>query len=148
MRITTLKPPERGKFQLGGFLFKNEPNVFRRPKFYLRGYDDRTFRGDRFVLGSVEYRLPIWYPEHAALDGLLYWNHIGLTLFGDAGDAWEEDLRTLDLKYGVGAELNFHVGYWYGKIPFSFDIGVAHGFDEMYDTTQVYFRTRVRIFQY
>lgn len=138
----------QGIFQVGGLLFEIESDVLWRPRYYLRGYDDRTFRGDRFVLGSAEYRFPLWYPERASMSGLLYWNHISMTLFGDVGDAWDEELRTMDLNYGAGAELNFHVGYWYGKFPFNVDVGVAHGFDEIYGETQVYFRMRTGSFKY
>ena len=138
----------QGTFQLGGYFFQVQSDVLSKPVFYLRGYDDRTFRGDRFVLGSAEYRFPLWYVEHSTLNGLLYWNNIAMTLFVDAGDAWDNETRDMKTNYGAGGELNLNVGYWYGKIPVKFDIGVAYGFDEVYGETRIYFRMRAETFSY
>jgi outer membrane protein assembly factor BamA len=132
----------QGVFQLGGLFFEVQADLLNRPQYYLRGYERRQFRGDRFVLGTAEYRLPIWYVERSTLNGLLYWNSIAATAFVDAGHAWEDAIEDPDLKYGAGGELSLNVGYRYGQVPLSFDIGVAYGFDEDVGVTQVYFQLR------
>ena len=141
-------PLEQGIFQLGGFFFDVESDVLSRTKFFFRGYGDRTFRGDRFLLGSAEYRLPFWQIEHSTLGGLLYWNSISGTLFFDSGHAWDHESEDLELQYSAGAEIGLNVGYWYGRVPVRCDIGVAHGFDEDLGETQIYFQMRVNTFSY
>ena len=138
----------QGIFQLGGFFFDVESDVLARTKFFFRGYGDRSFRGDRFVLGTAEYRLPLWQVERPSLGGLLYWNNISATLFFDSGHAWDNENEDLEMQYSAGAEIGLKAGYWYGKVPVKVDIGVAHGFDEDLGETQIYFQMRVNTFSY
>lgn len=141
-------PLEQGIFQLGGFFFATESNVLARTKFFFRGYGDRTFRGDRFLLGSAEYRMPLWQAERSTLGGLLYWNSISGTLFLDSGHAWDHENEDVEMQYSAGAEIGLNVGYWYGRVPVRCTIGVAHGFDEDLGETQIYFQTEVNTFSY
>lgn len=65
----------------------------------LRGYRDDQFRGDRMILGSVEYRFPLVKKVQGAL-------------FADFGGVWDTGLRPRNLKgsVGVGVALNTPMG--------------------------------------
>lgn len=77
---------EFNKFRLGG-------------QGSLRGYRDDQFRGDRMILGSLEYRFPLYKKIQGAL-------------FADWGGAWDTGLRPRNLKasVGVGLSLNTPMG--------------------------------------
>ena len=65
----------------------------------LRGYRDDQFRGNRMILGSLEYRFPL----HKRVQG---------ALFADFGGVWDTGLRPRNLKgsYGIGLALNTPMG--------------------------------------
>jgi outer membrane protein assembly factor BamA len=74
--------------------------------FPVRGYATRELRGRRAVTASVEYRLPL------KLIGQLLWHlplgadKLSLTLFGDAGDAWDAGgAPRFTRLLAIGAEL-------------------------------------------
>ncbi len=65
----------------------------------LRGYRDDQFRGNRMLLGSIEYRFPLAKKIQGAL-------------FTDFGSAWNDGFRPRDFKasIGVGITLNTPMG--------------------------------------
>ena len=65
----------------------------------LRGYRDDQFRGNRMVLGSIEYRFPLYKKIQGAL-------------FTDFGGAWDDGFKPKNLKAsaGVGLALNTPMG--------------------------------------
>ncbi len=131
---------QQGIFQLGGFLFDFETELIYQPHFLLRGYSMNAFAGDRFVLGTAEYRFPLWYVQKSSWQGLMFWDHIAASLFMDAGYAWKNGTEDFDLKYSAGAEAALNIGYKYGRLPLGLHVGVAHGFDEDEGITHAYFR--------
>ncbi|CUH94546.1 putative secreted protein [Propionispora sp. 2/2-37] len=98
--------PQSGKFSLGG-------------SDTLRGYEDNEFEGDKMLLTSVEYRMPI----AKKVQGVV---------FGDLGNAWEgEGYKLDDLKSSIGlgvrvttplgpVRIDYAVGSEGGKTHFSF----------------------------
>ena len=131
----------QGVFQLGGFFLAFENDLLAEPRFDLRGYGSNAFTGDRFVLSSAEYRLPLWYIQRTTLRGLLFLDSLSASFFVDAGDAWHHDnAANLDLKYSAGGELCVNVGYLHGRLPVGLKIGGAHGFDAEEGQTQLYFK--------
>lgn len=98
--------PQSGKFSLGG-------------SDTLRGYDDDQFEGDKMLLTSVEYRMPI----AKKVQGVV---------FGDLGNAWEgQGYKLDDLKSSIGlgvrvntplgpVRIDYAVGSEGGKTHFSF----------------------------
>ncbi|MCP4397542.1 MAG: BamA/TamA family outer membrane protein [bacterium] len=136
---------QQGLFQIGGYLLDFETELIYEPKFHLRGYESTAYSGDRFVLGTVEYRFPLWYVQKPTLNGLLFWNSIAGNLFVDAGHAWKEESAEMDLQYSVGGELNLNIAYRYGRMPLGLRVGVAHGFDEELGETQLYFKFRLNL---
>lgn len=65
----------------------------------LRGYRDDQFRGNRMILGSLEYRFPLAKKIQGAL-------------FTDFGGVWNSGLRPRNLKIsaGIGVALNTPMG--------------------------------------
>lgn len=72
----------------------------------LRGYRDDQFRGERMILGSLEYRFPLAKKIQGAI-------------FTDWGGAWATGLRPENIKgsVGLGIALNTPMG------PLRFDYG-------------------------
>lgn len=65
----------------------------------LRGYRDDQFRGNRLIVGSLEYRFPLYKKIQGAL-------------FADFGGVWDTGLRPRNLKgsYGFGVSMNTPMG--------------------------------------
>jgi hemolysin activation/secretion protein len=83
----------------------------------LRGFKAGAFTGDNTATASVELRVPFHSP--------LRLGQTGLTVFGDAGTAYEHGVKLSDTRaeYGVG-------GGWYLRVPlFQLEVDVAYGFD-------------------
>jgi hypothetical protein len=83
----------------------------------LRGFKAGSFTGDNLAAASLELRVPFHSP--------LRIGQTGITLFGDAGAAYDHGtrLRDADVEYGVGAG-------WYLRVPLvQFEFDVAYGID-------------------
>ena len=65
----------------------------------LRGYRDDQFRGNRLLLGSLEYRFPLYKKIQGAL-------------FTDFGGVWDTGLRPRNMKgsIGFGVSMNTPMG--------------------------------------
>ena len=65
----------------------------------ILGYRDDQFRGDRMILGSIEYRFPLAKKIQGAL-------------FTDFGGAWNTGFKPKNFKasYGIGVALNTPMG--------------------------------------
>jgi outer membrane protein assembly factor BamA len=84
----------------------------------LRGFKSGALTGDNAATASLEIRVPFHSP--------LRLGQTGLTVFGDAGTAYEHGVKLSDTRadYGVG-------GGWYLRVPlFQLEVDVAYGFDE------------------
>jgi outer membrane protein assembly factor BamA len=83
----------------------------------LRGFRAGAFTGDNVVTASIELRVPFHSP--------LRLGQMGLTVFGDAGTAYDHGVKLSDARFehGVG-------GGWYLRVPlFQLEVDVAYGFD-------------------
>jgi hypothetical protein len=83
----------------------------------LRGFKAGSFTGDNLATASLELRVPFHSP--------LRIGQTGITLFGDAGAAYDHStrLRDADVEYGVGGGL-------YLRVPLvQFEIDLAYGID-------------------
>jgi hemolysin activation/secretion protein len=83
----------------------------------LRGFRAGAFTGDNVVSAAVELRMPFHSP--------LRLGQTGVTVFGDAGTAYDHgvSLRDARIEYGAG-------GGWYLRVPlFQLQVDVAYGFD-------------------
>lgn len=120
----------QGVFQLGGYTFEMESGIEYETKFFLRGYEENTFAGDRVVPGTVEYRFPLWFPQRTMWNGRILWDSIVRTAFFETGDAWNHSDDDADLNHSAEGELTLNLGLRHGRFPLSLGVGFAHGFDE------------------
>lgn len=130
----------QGVFQLGGYLFNMPSEVWYGPQFFLRGYEENVFAGDRIALGTVEYRFPLWFPQRTLWDGRILVDSLAGTAFFETGDAWDNRDDEVDFKYSAGGELTVNLGLRYGKMPVSLGVGFAYGFDQDQGKSQVFFK--------
>jgi hypothetical protein len=126
----------QGLFQVGGFTLDTELARLERQRYFLRGYDSAAFSGNRFVLGSIEYRLPLWYPQRGLGNGWLFFDSLVATAFYDVGDAWDGDVDVDNFKHGVGSELRINVGLQHGALPVMLRVGYAKGLDDEHGISQ------------
>jgi len=97
---------------------------------YLRGYPSGAFAGDGYLLGSLEYRLPLLSIERGLSTLPIFLDRTSATFFGDMGGAFLEVPRAQDLLHrAVGVELRAELVLGY-QLPLALRIGVARGFDE------------------
>lgn len=81
----------------------------------LRGFAAGSFVGDNLAAASIELRIPLHSPMNLGQSGL--------TVFGDAGRAYDHGIRLSDATAHYGAGIG-----WYLRAPLvQFGIDVAHG---------------------
>lgn len=94
----------------------------------LRGYDRKTVRGASMLLGSLEYRFPLW--DHLRIS---FWDHIlGLetisaVVFADVGQSWYSSLSSTTLRKdaGVGLRFTMNIGSLFEKVIVRADVAQA-----------------------
>jgi hypothetical protein len=110
-----------------------------RNTFPVRGFEDATLVGTRAMVGSVEYRIPLFLTGRAPGTLPFFLDRSSLTLFSDYGSAWCPNVKAgrevcntgdstltaeLDMA-SVGAELNLNLGVLSWDSPYRFRLGVA-----------------------
>ncbi len=119
-------PFPQGVFELGGpglleaLLLEPEETVLP-----LRGYPSRSQRGQRAMIGSVEYRAPIQNVEHGFELRPFFLKRVHAGVFLDGGAAWDSGVDPRAL-YGIGAELKADLDLFY-HFPSRMRLGIAHG---------------------
>ena len=129
----------RRSFAVGGFPDGALSDVVRSNLTVLRGYPDNAFSGRSYASGNAELRLPLGHPQGGIRSLPLFLRHLHLAAFVDAGDAWSGRWRVSALKTAAGAALGADLNLAHA-VPFTFSVGVAHGFAERGET-RAYFRT-------
>ena len=119
----------QGVFQLGGFGVNGALAELDQQRYFLRGYDANALSGNRFALGSIEYRFPIWYPQRGIRQIWSFFDSLTAAVFYDVGNAWEKDLEWDEFKHGVGAEARLNVVIK-NAVPVTFRLGYAYGLDD------------------
>jgi hypothetical protein len=96
----------------------------------LRGYSFYSIEGRHIALGSVTCRFPIW-PDIGRSLFHLYFDQLYGSVFGEAGQAWNDDRWHLDdVKRGVGAELRLDALSYYAY-PTNISFQAAYGLDDI-----------------
>jgi len=103
----------QGTFRLGsalgeGVLTGQTPHLYT-----LRGLPQITFAGERALLLSGEYRLPLVDPERGLGTGPVQLNKLYAVFFADYGSVFNGGLNFNNFLLGVGMELraDFVLGY-------------------------------------
>lgn len=92
----------------------------------LRGYEPGAFAGSNLVLGSAEYRFPIWRADAGLWTLPFYAGQLSGAFFAEAGDAFD-GLRTRRLHPAAGAELRWALAV--GHLGGTVRLGYGYGFD-------------------
>ena len=124
----------RGLFSVGGLPIRDPLRDayfgYHYGGLHLRGYEPGAFTGSAYLIGSVEYRLPIWIIERGLWSLPFFLRQLHAGVFVDFGGASPEpDLDTFVdemLKVGVGAELRLDMLLAY-YLPFSLRVGYGRG---------------------
>lgn len=96
----------------------------------LRGYSTNTFRGQRAVLASLEYRFPVVNLEEGPGNGAFFFRRVHGAVFAEGAQAFDSGgIRTRDVRTSAGVEARFDmdIGYF---LPVTWRLVFAHGFDE------------------
>jgi outer membrane protein assembly factor BamA len=103
----------QGTFRLGSALGEGTLAAVTPRLYTLRGLPQITFAGERAMLFSGEYRLPLVYPQRGAGTGPIQINKIYMVFFADYGSVFNGNLDFNNFLLGVGAELrgDFVIGY-------------------------------------
>ncbi|HUJ24411.1 MAG TPA: LpqB family beta-propeller domain-containing protein, partial [Myxococcales bacterium] len=122
----------RHTYFLGGFQ-QGDPvravlNPQNAPVTILRGYEIDAFAGEEYVLGTAEYRFPIWDVQAGAWTLPVYLRRLHGALFADVGDAFTAGRRDFRLHAGAGAELRAEVVLGW-ILPADLRFGCARGLE-------------------
>ncbi len=108
----------RASFRVGGFperdIVRDVIDGVRWGGGQLRGYGFNSDVGDGYVLGSLEYRFPLWEIERGVESLPLWVGRLHGAFFGDLGDAFDGVPDASHLRASIGAELRLTVllGYY------------------------------------
>ena len=103
----------QGTFRLGSALGEGTLNNITPRLFTLRGLPQITFAGERALLMSGEYRLPLIYPQRGLGTMPIHLNKLYMVFFADYGTVFNGDIDFNNFLLGVGTELrgDFMIGY-------------------------------------
>lgn len=99
---------------------------YRYGGLYLRGYPPSAFWGSVYLLGSAEYRMPLWIIEQGVFTLPFYLRQLHLALFCDVGGVAVDTFPADDLKVGIGAELRLDLLLAY-YLPMTLRLGYGRG---------------------
>jgi hypothetical protein len=138
--------PRSGAYTVGGYDFADNSlpsailsGVFNG-SFVLRGYPAQAYTGSEYLLSNIEYRAPLFYPDHGLATLPIYLRRVDANAFIDYGGAFNKldvkDIRFFShgaliddpqLHCSIGLEL--WLGFTFGYIvDTQFRIGYAYGF--------------------
>lgn len=135
----------RGIYFVGGYDLANASeldlliNGVYSGAFVLRGYPPGAYSGSAFLLGTLEYRAPVWIPNWGPSTLPLFWRRLDAAAFIDYGGAFEElDLEDTeafakgDLLHIPGLHTAIGLELWFGltlahRIDTNFKLGYAYG---------------------
>ncbi len=103
----------QGTFRLGSALGEGTLSAVTPRLFTLRGLPQITFAGERALLFSGEYRLPLVYPQRGLGTWPVHLNKLYMVFFADYGSVFNGDIDFNNFLLGVGTELrgDFVIGY-------------------------------------
>jgi hypothetical protein len=114
----------QGTFRLGSATGESAISGPTPRLFTLRGLPQITFAGERALLFSGEYRLPLIYPQKGAGTGPLFLQRLHMAFFADYGSVFDGDLDFDNFLLGVGSELRADLILGYA-LPLTARLGYA-----------------------
>jgi hypothetical protein len=114
-------------FRVGGFYGESVLGVPSENYFFLRGYYTSQFVGQRALVGTFEYRFPIWYMDRGLGTMPFFFDVLHAAVFCDYGYAWTRTVFPIEyFRPGVGAEFRLRMLISYGG-GITIRTGVARG---------------------
>ncbi len=103
----------QGVFRLGSSTGEGLLNGTSPRLYSLRGLPEITFAGDRALLFSGEYRLPLYWVDRGLTTTPFFLKDLHLAFFSDLGSVFDGSPHWNEFLLGVGAELrgDFVIGY-------------------------------------
>jgi hypothetical protein len=96
----------------------------------LRGYPVNTFRGQRVLLLSTEYRFPLLEIEEGVGNGPLYLRRLHGAFFAEGADAYDHGGVTVnDIHTAIGGEVRCDLDLGY-RLPLTLRLVLAKGLDQ------------------
>ncbi|OGQ08868.1 MAG: hypothetical protein A3G32_09770 [Deltaproteobacteria bacterium RIFCSPLOWO2_12_FULL_40_28] len=118
-----------GSFRFGGPFGEGNLAGYSARLFPLRGLPGVTYSGDRVMLFSGEYRLPLVTVDGGIGTWPIFLRHLHMAFFGDYGDSWARNAKVGgnifdNFFLGIGSELkgDFVIGY---GLPVTARLGYA-----------------------
>jgi hypothetical protein len=121
--------PPQGAYQLGGDNPGDIMLSLEDRTITLRGYPANVLRGQRAVLGSLEYRFPVTNLEKGYDTTPFFYRRFHGALFFEAGNAWDGPYQSSDLRRAVGAEGRLDMTFAF-FLPVTIRFVIARGLDE------------------
>ena len=122
-------PPGQTAYSLGGGTPGAVEYAPDDTTLLLRGYPPNSFRGEKAVLASLEYRFPLLEVARGGVSAPFYLRRLHGALFVDAGEAWTDGtIRADALHAGIGVEIRFDLFFTY-FLPLTVRVGIAAGLD-------------------
>jgi hypothetical protein len=101
----------------------------------LRGFNPEDVVGSRTAVANLDLRFPIWRIERGPGTLPAFLRTLHAAVFADAGNAWESQFRTADIRTSVGAELSLDTTLVH-YFPFTFAGGLARTRDPVADVSR------------
>ena len=128
----------QGIFQVGGDNPGDTMMGIDDESIYLRGYPINAFRGRKAALASLEYRFPIKNIELGISSTPFFFRRLHGAVFAEAGNAWDDQYRSEDIKSSIGAEVRMDMDIAYQLLPITLRLVGAKGLDDRGESS-VYF---------
>jgi hypothetical protein len=120
----------QGAFRIGGDTFGDLLLGLDDEYLPLRGYESNALRGQRALLGSLEYRFPIAELDRGPGNGQFYLRRVHGAVFYEGAQAFDRGrprLAHFRTAAGLEARLDADLGYF---LPLTLRVVLARGFDE------------------
>lgn len=128
-----------GSFAVGGFADADLSAQTSGNFFPLRGYARGELRGERAVVGSVDYHSPIWYQQRGIGTWPIFFDVLYASVFANAGRTWNDELDIYEpgmFSPAYGFELNQSLGLSY---YFGFTLRFAYAYAPYKDEPDSYY---------
>ena len=124
----------------GGWMSETEVDSF----FYffaggmpgLMGYPFYSLEGNRMLLASLIFRLPIVSGTHLPMGPFILQN-IVLGFVGQTGDAWDQRLGRFNMKRSIGIQIRFG-GFSFYNYPTGISVELHRGLDKFSSLNESY----------
>ncbi|MCC6157783.1 MAG: PD40 domain-containing protein [Deltaproteobacteria bacterium] len=107
----------RGGFRVGGTVESDLTAQTADNQFALRGFRRAALVGERAVVGSIDWRMPLWYQQRGLGVWPIFFDTLSASVFATAGKTWYDELDLKDPwpiydSYGVELYQSLGIAYY------------------------------------